>query len=66
MEKGDIRIGEQAVVKNPAYIGGAFAKIGTVKELDDNAQPGELFAVMDIEGEEYCFNIRDLEQADKR
>ncbi|MBQ8982687.1 MAG: hypothetical protein IJ079_03785 [Lachnospiraceae bacterium] len=66
MSEKKIEIGDQVIVTNPAYIGGAYGEIGTVRELDDNVQPDEVFAVMDIKGVEYCFNVKDLELADKR
>ena len=60
------KIGDLVVVINPAYVGGAFGEIGRVKEIDNNVQPGEVFALLDINGVEYCFNVKDLEPADKR
>lgn len=56
------KIGDEVVMTNPAFISSAaFGRSGRVKELDDNVQPGETFAVLDIDGVNYCFNVKDLD-----
>lgn len=59
------KIGDLAVVTNPAFISGAFGKTGIIQEFDTDIHPGEVFAVMDIDGTEYCFNINDLSAPDE-
>lgn len=48
---------EVIVISHP----GAGRK-GIVKKLDTNVQAGETFAVVEIRGDEYCFNEMDLER----
>lgn len=62
----EIGVGEMAVVVGRQYLYTSFGKIGRIKELDNNVQSGERFAVMDIEGVEYCFNVKELRVADKK
>lgn len=54
-----MNIGDMAVVKDFSSPD-AYGKDGRIKEFDSNVQPGELFAVLDIKGTEYCFNVKDL------
>lgn len=54
-----MNIGDTVVVK--AFSSrSAYGKDGKIKEFDSNVQQGELFAVLDIKGTEYCFNVKDL------
>lgn len=41
---------------------GSFGKSGYITDFDDNVQPGNLFAIVDMEGTQYCFNINDLSE----
>lgn len=38
----------------------SFGKSGYITGFDDNIQPGIRYAVVQINNEEYCFNISDL------
>lgn len=54
-----MNIGDTVVVKNFAARC-VYGKRGRIKGFDSNIQPGEQFAVLDIKGTEYCFNVKDL------
>lgn len=55
----NMMIGDKVIVKKFSSRS-AYGKEGTVKKFDTDVQPGELFAVLDIAGTEYCFNVKDL------
>lgn len=54
-----MNIGDMAVAKNFSS-SSAYGREGRITEFDPNVQPGELFAVLDMAGTEYCFNVKDL------
>lgn len=54
-----MNIGDMAVVKDFSSPD-AYGRDGRIKEFDPNVLPGEMFAVLDIAGVEYCFNVKDL------
>ena len=54
-----MNIGDTAIVKDFSSPD-TYGRDGRIKEFDSNVQPGELFAVLDIAGAEYCFNMKDL------
>lgn len=55
----DMMIGDKVIVKN-FNSRSAYGKEGTIRQFDTDVQPGELFAILDIAGTEYCFNVKDL------
>lgn len=42
---------------------GSYGKTGTVTGFDTSIRPGELFALVDIAGSDYCFHVSDLAKA---
>lgn len=59
-----IVIGDMVMVIGKQFLYTSFGKTGQVMGLDENVQPGELFATVDMNGTEYCFNVKDLKLAD--